>query len=241
MCSRFLAIAAIVLYGIRPATAGEVLTLAYNEDSAVGAVGIRVIQRVFDRIGVSVVFVSQPAARATLEASNGTIDGEIARIASYGSGLPEMVRVDPPWVRVRTVAYANAERHLQVRSAQDLAPLSVGIVRGIQHAAQVTKGLPQVTEVVRPKQLFDMLIVGRFDVAVDSDVNGRIFLQQRKRGGEFKEVAEFGQQKIFLYLHRRHSALLIRVSRALEESRARGELDRWVVEAESAVADTGKP
>lgn len=224
---------AVLLFWVSHAVADEVLTLAYNEDSAVGAVGAKVLQRVFDRSRIGVAFVSRPAARATLEASSGRLDGEVARIATYGTKFPDLVRIDPPWLRVRTVAYAKSERHLHVRSAQDMAPLTVGVVRGIQHAAQVVVGLPHVTEVVRSKQLFEMLEAGRFDVAVDSDINGRIFLKQLGRESGVKEIAEFGQQEIFLYVHRRHSALIPRISRAIEESLARGDIKRWLDAAEA--------
>lgn len=235
MYFRHSAVLVALLFSTVQAIAGEVLKLGYNEDSAVGLVGAYVLQRVLDQSGVRAEFVSLPAARATFEASSGQIDGEAARVATCGERSPELVRVNPFWVKVRTVAYAKGERHLQIRSAQDLAPFSVGVVRGIQHAAQVTRGLPHVTEVVRSRQLFDMLGMGRFDVAVDSDINGRVFLKQLGREVSVREVAEFGQQEIFLYVHKRHSALVPRLSRLITESKARGDLGRWLSEAEATL------
>lgn len=208
-----------------PLFAQTTLQLAAVDGSNVSAVGIKILQKILSQVGLQVDAKPLPSARATTEARAGHVDGEVARIATFASSYPELIRVDPPYFSFQTVAYGKNKAHLKLKSAADLRGYKVGIVRGVQHSENATVGVSDLTRVNNVEQLLNMLEMGRFDIAVDTRLSGEFML--KKLGiTDISEIGVLGQQDLHLYLHVRHQLLVPTIGKTFKRLKDSGELQR---------------
>jgi len=218
------------------------LRLVANESSATGAVSAAILKQVFLHTGFKLVVATLPAARATVQEREGILDGDVARIADYGKSKPELVRVEPAYYALQTVAFAKSDSKVQIKNSGDLKNYRVGIVHGLLHAANATTGVKNITEAGNSERLFAMLEAGRSDVAVDSAMSGASALKKL----EIKDVSVkkiLSTQELFLYLHSKHKDMVPAIGLAIQKLKNSGELARIIdaVEKESKVGAATQP
>ena len=209
-----------------PAQAGEAAPLRVTCGTyyAVSWVTSQLLARVYAQAGLGLEILAQPTARATVSIEQGLTDGECARIARYGEQHPKLLRLEPPIYTLSVHAFWLRARPLQVRRKQDLAGHSVVYMRGVQYAQDLVEGLPKATATVSPEQMFRMLGAGRVDVAIDALLSARQCAQQLQL--DIEESPALVREEVYHFLHPRHAALLPRLSEALRQLMASGELKR---------------
>lgn len=212
--------------------AGPPLTLAANEKLAVQWVASRMLKAIYAKAGLELQVVALPATRANLETVGGLRDGEVARIAAYGERNPTLLRVPTPYYYIATTAFSLKSRSAAVRSRADLVHYSVGAIRGVTHAQDITEGHPSVTLTPTAEQLFRMLQSGRFDLALDTRINGEYVVQ---RGGlrDIEISPDLARHDLFHFLHPRHAARVDAIDAVIRQMRASGELERLRLQAEA--------
>lgn len=217
------------------------MVLARNENLAEQAIAQALLKEIYKKAGYAATVVALPPARATREALDGTKDGEVARIYSYGTRHPELLRVEPAYYYLTTVAFAKTSSPVQIKSVDDLKKVSLGIIRGVQHSMDASAGVATVHEASGAESLFGMLKAGRFEVALDTGINGNYMLQKP----EYQELSERGvvaSAPLFLYLHPKYklqAEVLGKVIKGLADS---GELAKMTKQAEKDyLADAQKP
>ncbi|WP_227869753.1 hypothetical protein [Undibacterium parvum] len=119
------------------------LKLAVNADSSVSEVGSKVLIEIFKKTDIIISSEKRPAARATLEARAGLLDGEVARNVNYADAFPELIRVDPPYYAFQTSAFLKSGSHIIITKPQDLLSYKLGMVRGINTSAELVRGAPR--------------------------------------------------------------------------------------------------
>mgnify|MGYP002776613575 CR=1 FL=1 len=129
---RYLQIILLIMTG--GAASGQEIQLARNELAAEQAVAALILADIYQRSGIKISVTPMPAARANSAALAGKVDGEVARVHSYADKNPLLIKVEPAFYQLTTVAFARSERGITIKSREDLLGLKVGYVRGIVHA-----------------------------------------------------------------------------------------------------------
>lgn len=210
------------------------LTLGTREPE--GSPAMRWLQTVYDeafrRVGRAVVLRTYPGARLTLLVDRGELDGDVARVGNYGSQHPQQLRVDEPVIRGRLALYA-ASANVQVPdlAALETAPYNLVHVRGAVACDRVLAqggGHLRRTEVESDEQALTMLLAGRVDLYCTTDAEMMALLSQ-PRYREWpvpRRLLVVGTTPYYLYLHRRHAALVPALAAALKQMRAEGVFER---------------
>lgn len=190
----------------------------------------RVVAEAFARIGEDARVVAYPSAsaRALKLADGGQDDGVALRIAGLEERFPNLVRVPEKVMDNDFVAYTR--RPLPGR--MDWAALEGLSVAYILGWVIFEKNLPAdayATAVRDVPQLFGLLAGGRADVVLYERWQG---LAAARDLGVQVVVAEppLASVEMFMYLHRKHAALVPRVAEALRAMKADGTYDRIVAE-----------
>lgn len=201
----------------------EEVHLAVFPKSAYQYVSAKILSDIYLKSGLTVKLERMPPPRATKEALAGRIDGEVSRVKSYGDDNPTLIRVTPAYNYFNMTAFSKLA--VSIESPADLKKYRVGVVRGLQAAADITEGLENVEKAVNSENLFLMLEAGRFDIAIDVDVNGAIQVAMHS----LKEVHPVGallKADGFHYLAPNKAYLQPRIQATIAEMKRSGELEQ---------------
>lgn len=182
-------------------------------------------QEVFRRNGLEFRLVSLPSERSLASANLGEVDGEGLRIAGLESQYPNLIQVPERYVGIKFVAFArNATIRLQ--GWESLREHSVAFITGWKMFEANASNARVVTKVDRPEQLFMMLDSGRVDLALYTLADG-VALTRRLGLSSIAPLAPALQEvDMYLYLHRKHQALVPKLARTLRELKTDGTYNR---------------
>jgi polar amino acid transport system substrate-binding protein len=168
--------------------------------------------------------VPLPIERALVNANAGVEDGDLFRAAGFETDYPNLVQVPQPLMEQEFVAL-TLRADVQVRDWPDLARYEVAHITGQKIIERRLQGLPNVTTVRDTAALLEMLVRGRADVAIH---NRHVALLAARQAGIGVRVLEPPLLRVpmYMYLHRRHEALVPRVAEALAEVRRDGTWQR---------------
>jgi ABC-type amino acid transport substrate-binding protein len=221
-----------------PAGAQTPLRLARNEKLAEQAVAEHLLKDIYSRAGLAAVVTPLPPARANMAAVDGKLDGEVARIDSYHLRNPALMRVEPAYYYLTTAAFARSASGAVIATRDDLKAYSVGVIRGVQHSMDATEGHPNVQFANSAEQLFLMLSAGRFEVALDTGINGRYMLKKLNLAG-ITETGILAKRDLFNYLHKKNIAHIPAISSQIRRLADSGELAKMVLQAEKEFLESG--
>nr|WP_319565740.1 transporter substrate-binding domain-containing protein [uncultured Rhodoferax sp.] len=182
----------------------------------------QLITAVFRDIGIEAEIILYPTAteRSLLNANEGLDDGEAMRVAGLEKLYPNLIRVPEEVIFNDFVAYTTGEP-FTTDSWDSLKPYSVTYLIGWKVFEQnVPKG-KEITLVRDANQLFGMLKSKRADIALYERWQGLV----KVRDMGFKvQVLEppLVHTKMFMYLHKKHAALVPRVAQALAKMKQDG-------------------
>ena len=137
-----------------------------------------ILTDIYKRAGLTLTVQPVPNARATMMATSGMVDGEVARIDTYAENNPPLQRVDPPYYYFTASAIAKSNRGIRINSKEDLKKYRVGIVRGILYLKQMTMGVENLEIANGHDNLYKMLEKDRVDVIIDTRINSRYFIKK---------------------------------------------------------------
>lgn len=186
----------------------------------------QIIPAVFREAGLDAELQVFPTstARTLLNANAGVDDGEAMRIAGLEKQYPNLVRVSETLIVNDFVAYAT---HLQLATAnwQSLEPYVVSYIIGWKIFEKNVANAREVTLVRDADQLFGLLASGRADLALYERWQGlaRVHALGLKARALEPPLAK---SDMFIYLHKKHEALVPRVAQALIRLKANGTYQR---------------
>jgi polar amino acid transport system substrate-binding protein len=224
----------IVSTALMCANAEPLLVFARNEKLPEQDVAEIVFKKIMANLHLATDIVPLPPARAAFENENGTVDGEIARIESYGIKHPSLLRVEPSYYYLTSVAFAKKSRHIKISNTEDLKNYRIGILLGVQHGADLVADLINVDKVRSSEILFGMLQKGRIDIAITTDIDGEINLKKMALEGEIEPVADLARLDLYIYLNKKNSGLTVELSKEIERMKKSGELSKIIEEAEAS-------
>jgi len=178
----------------------------------------------FRRAGVRLRLVKLPAERGLINANAGIEDGDLTRIAGLEVHYPNLVRVPEKLIDWEFAAFgrdAALPAHWET-----LRTHPVGHIRGWKIYEQKMAGAPHVVTAEDPAQLFRQLRLNRTEVALYERWQGLSLI----RGHGWTDVhllaPQLARREMYLYLHKRHAALVPRLAAALRAIKAEGLYDR---------------
>lgn len=176
----------------------------------------------FRRIGLAVKIVSQPSERSLQEANQGSVDGEGLRVEGLDSQFPQLVRVPESFVGISFVAFARDPSVRLTAGWADLPRYRVAFVHGWKMFEANAIGAKVVQRVDKAEQLFLMLAAGRTDLALYTLADGQAMVRSMGLDRIQAVSPSLKDVDMYLYLHRRHEALVPKLVRALRDMKADG-------------------
>jgi polar amino acid transport system substrate-binding protein len=168
---------------------------------------------VFHRLGIGLQIVHLPPERGLLNVNAGIDDGELMRIEGMEKQYPNLRRVPEKIYDMDFVAFA---RNPRISSRwDDVLAQSVGFIKGWKIYEVKTAGATSVTTADDPDQLFRMLELKRIDVALYERWMGLDQVKRRALTGVHLLEPPLMRREMFMYLHKKHEALVPRVAETL--------------------------
>jgi hypothetical protein len=203
-------------------------------DGNYGGVLLRSIhQEVFRRLGVPIDIQTLPTARLSMELSSGHIDGDLARPWAFADSQPNLIRVDES---VFTVSFAlwtvNPKNVLQRLDQLPGTDLTVVFTRGVVECEQNLLALlpaNRVIDTTTTVNALNMLHYGRndlycgLDIAILSDAGNAEFAG---RPAPIKMLNIGEPIPLYLYLQRKHAALVPPIAAILRKMKAAGVIEQ---------------
>lgn len=163
-----------------------------------------------------------PAERALINANAGIEDGDLNRIAGLESTYPNLIRVPEKNMDMQFVGFTRHADLTLEQGWRSLSGRSVGLIKGWKILEQNMPPDAEVTVVKDAEQLFRLLEHRRVDVVLYAQHLGQA--QARRLG--LKDVRVAGAplttQEMFIYLNKKHAALVPRLAKALRQIKADG-------------------
>lgn len=184
------------------------------------------IAAVFREVGMDAELLIYPTAteRGMLNANDGVDDGLAMRIAGLEKQYPNLIRV-PEEVAVNDFVAITTKHRFPTPNWDSLSPYVVTYIIGWKvFEANVPKG-KELTLVRDAEQLFTLLDKGRADVALYERWQG---MAQTRAMNIKVQVMEppLLRVKMYMYLHKKHAALVPRVAEALARLKKNGTYQR---------------
>jgi polar amino acid transport system substrate-binding protein len=189
----------------------------------------RIVVEAFRRIGMEAEIVFNPTGRSLEDVNEGLADAELNRIEGMEKNYPNLAMVPEPNMVMDFVAFSKEKR--EIRDWDSIKNLSIGIVKGWKILENNTQGFPEVTLVPSETELFNMLDLDRIEVALYDRLTGYEQIYLRGFKGMFTLDPPLASREMFLYLNRKHEALLEPLAEALREMKRDGTYDNLVEEA----------
>ena len=187
----------------------------------------------FRRAGVKLRLVKLPAERALINADLGIGDGDLSRIAGLETLYPNLISV-PEKLADLTFAAFSKDATLPARW-DAIRARPVGYIKGWKIYEKQLSGAGNLVEADDAQQLFRLLKLNRIDVALYERWFGLALLRQQ----DIKDVRmlepALATKEMFIYLHKRHAALVPKLAAALRAIKAEGLYQRLYNEKVLAV------
>lgn len=178
----------------------------------------------FRRVGVRLHLVRLPAERGLINANAGIDDGDLTRIAGLEAAYPNLVRVPEKLMDWEFTAFG---KQASLPATWDgLRGRAVGHIRGWKIYEQQFADAPLVLNAEDATQLFQQLELGRIDVALYERWQGLTLLRGLRMAGVHALAPPLATRPMYIYLHKRHAALVPGLAQALRAIKAEGLYDR---------------
>lgn len=182
----------------------------------------QILRAVFQELGLQAELLIYPTAteRGMLNANEGVEDGLAMRVAGLERQYPSLIRVPEP-IAINDFVAFTAGPQFATASWDSLRSRTVGYIIGWKVFEQNVPQGHKLTLVRDADQLFTLLANERIDVALYERWQG---LARTRALGLRVQVLEppLVRTPMYIYLHRKHAALVPRVAQALVKLKHNG-------------------
>lgn len=190
----------------------------------------RFYQALGQRAGVRFEIQAMSAERGLRNANNGIDDGDVSRVFGIDQTYTNLVRVPEPVMAYQMVVFTR-HANFTVNGGASLRPYDVGILTGWKILERNIVDARSLTKLETGEQLFNMLDKNRIDVAVIEKLEGQEFVRRMQLKGIRILQPPFVQGDWYLYLNKKHQALLPRLNAAILAMKADGSYQKIFDEA----------
>jgi len=175
----------------------------------------------FRRLGMTVTIVHLPAERALINANEGIDDGDFVRVGGLSKLYPNLIQVPEKIMNFEFVAFSR-KTDIQTKNWESLKPFSIGLIRGWKILEENVVGAAWLTQVADPYLLFTLMENGRADIILYERLEGYGMIKELEMDDVKTLEPPLVQKEMFLYLHKKHSALSKPLARVLREMKMDG-------------------
>ncbi len=201
-----------------------VFNMGFAPDSPQAEFQVHLARAVFDRLGIATEFVRVGAERALVNVDQGIDDGNLVRVAGLDERYTNIVRVPEAFLRYDFVAITR-DYSTAIEDWDDLAEQDVAIVNGWKVVEDNVRRYRSLTQVADGAALFDLLQSGRVQTVVYERVQARRLMAQL--GCHAARIIDppLASRSMYMYLNRRHAALVPQIEQALRDLKQDGTYD----------------
>jgi polar amino acid transport system substrate-binding protein len=186
----------------------------------------QVYQEMARRAGVKIVIQAMPAAeRSLINQNEGIDDGDVSRVFGLEKQYTNLIRVPEPVMRYEMVVFSR-NAHFKVNGIESLLPYDAGIPNGWKILERNVVGTRSVTKLENGEQLFSMLDKDRIDIALIEKFQGMRFVKDMKIQNIRILNPPFLEGDWFMYVNKKHEALVPRLAAALKSMKEDGTYQR---------------
>jgi len=179
----------------------------------------------FRRSGLKLETVMLPAERGLMNVNLGIEDGEMSRIAGLEKVYPNLIRV--PETIMDWEFYAFSELKIDLNGGwSDLANYSVAFINGWKILERNVPAETEITKVKNPEQLFYLLARKRTQVVIYERWAGLRQIKQPQLKAVRLIQPALSKRKMYMYLHKKHRVLAIKIAEALKSMKRDGTYDK---------------
>jgi polar amino acid transport system substrate-binding protein len=190
-----------------------------------------VVKEAFRRIAMDVQIVRLPSERALLNANDGIEDGNYARVGKMISPLyPNLIQVPEPITRFEFTVFSK-KHDFRTKGWESLRPYHVGIVTGWKILEKNIQNSMSLTSVNNAESLFSMLEADKIDIAAYDLQQGKFVMKQLKLKDIYAISPPLATQDMYIYLHKRHDAIVPKLTNALKQMKKDGTYRKIVEKA----------
>lgn len=179
---------------------------------------------IFNRLEIDATVLRLPVERALINANAGVEDGDMFRAAGFEKDYPNLMRVPEKLLDIEFVAYAS-RADISVRDWSDLARYSVAYATGVKIFERNVKATRELVTVREQEQLFPLLAAGRVELVLLDRLQAGWLAREAGVSARALEPP-LARTEMFIYLHKRHAALVGPLSAALAAAKRDGTWQR---------------
>uniref|UniRef100_Q0HZ70 Solute-binding protein family 3/N-terminal domain-containing protein n=1 Tax=Shewanella sp. (strain MR-7) TaxID=60481 RepID=Q0HZ70_SHESR len=212
-----------------------IITMAFYEDpkdNLYFRLSELIYTEAFARLGYQFNYLVVPPMRASLMADSGKVDGEPARVFSYGLKFQNLIRVEEPFIESKLMVYGiNPNIQVQDWAALLKHPYRIEYYRGIFYIEQKLEGLVPVDRLTTsssPVNSFRRMSRDRIDIYIDTEAIGEQVLKYAEfQHSKIHPVGKLDDLIGYAYLHKRHQALAQQLSATLKQMKQEGSFEQY--------------
>lgn len=175
----------------------------------------------FRRIGITAIIEKIPARRALRNANEGMHDGDLARIAGVTNTYPNLLPV-PEITWVAEIVAFSKQANITTPDWNSLKAYHTCYIRGWVVFENNLPDTQQSDKVVSPEALFKMLNKDRSELALYEKKMGYGVIREMQLQGMHALSPALTIEPIYIYLHKKHKALLPKVAAAIRAMKQDG-------------------
>lgn len=186
-----------------------------------------VVTEAFQRIGVTIKSVKLPAERGLLNANQGIEDGEMLRIGGLSKIYHNLIMVPEKIMDGKFVGFSKKTIDLNA-GWKALSNYSVVFINGWKILERNVPPKANIVKVRSADLLFPMLELDRADIVLYEEWGG-LYLLAKSHYNEIKELKPpLASRKLYMYLNKKHQALVPLVAHALIQMKTDGSYQKFV-------------
>ncbi|MCW8866058.1 MAG: hypothetical protein OQK09_06990 [Colwellia sp.] len=178
------------------------------------------LKEAFSRLDRNITIEKKPAERSLKDANNGVSDGEFLRVSDIGLLYPNLLIVPEPLYDMEFVAFSKIENLTLPKNWESLSEYNVGYVIGWKIIEENIDGMPGNAGVANQDMLFKLLDANRFEIAIYSRNFGHQLVRKLALKNIYSTSQPLAVEPMYLFLHKRHKALIPRLTNILKEMKA---------------------
>lgn len=204
---------------------GQTLTIGRQEGQGIQVeASAEVVREAFRLAGMTLVFRQLPLARLIESADSGEVDGDLQRIGELPAEFTHLVRVPTPINRVGVAVYGTSP-DLVTKSRADISRMRCVIQRSVFLLTKHTQGM-SVTGAQNTVAALEMVRNGHADVAILIREDSEVRIRQAGATDVVRWPALWASEPLYLWLNRKHEALVPRLNEALQRLQRQGFIER---------------
>ncbi len=180
-----------------------------------------IAKEAFRRIAVDIATLQLPAERGLKNANAGIEDGEMSRIGGLQNVYPNLIQVPEKIMDWEFVGFSKQPIRLE-KGWDSLPPHAVAFINGWKILENNIPSQTPTTRVRTPEQLFTLLEKDRTDVIIYERWGGLHYIRSLGLRQIRLNEPPLAVREMFIYLHKKHRALVPRLAEALREMKRDG-------------------